>query len=38
MNGKKHFGIEVKVYDATTNEQIGVFDSVAAASYEYEVS
>lgn len=31
-------GIEVKVFDATTKEQIGVFDSVATASYEYEVS
>lgn len=31
-------GIEVRVYDATTDEQIGVFDSIDAASYEYEVS
>ena len=31
-------GIEVKVYDATTDELIGVFDSVAIASDEYGVS
>lgn len=31
-------GIEVKVYDATTDEQIGVFDSIATAAYEYDVS
>ncbi len=31
-------GIEVKVYDATTDELIGEFDSVANAAYEYEVS
>ena len=31
-------GIEVRVYDATTDELIGVFDSVAIASDEYGVS
>lgn len=31
-------GIEVKVYDASTDELIGVFDSISTASYEYEVS
>lgn len=31
-------GIEVKVYDATTDELIGEFDSVAIASDEYGVS
>lgn len=30
--------IEVKVYDATTNEQIGVFDSTSIAAYEFDVS
>lgn len=30
--------IEVKVYDATTNEQIGVFDSASIAAYEFDVS
>lgn len=30
--------IEVKVYDATTNEQIGVFDSASVAAYEFDVS
>lgn len=31
-------GIEVKVYNASTDELIQVFDSVACASYELEVS
>lgn len=31
-------GIEVKVYDASTDELIGEFDTIDAASYEYEVS
>lgn len=31
-------GIEVKVYDATTDEQIGIFDSIAIAADEYDVS
>lgn len=31
-------GIEVRVYDATTDELIGVFDSVTIASDEYGVS
>lgn len=30
--------IEVKVFDATTNEQIGVFDSTSIAAYEFDVS
>lgn len=30
--------IEVKVYDATTDELIGTFDSTSVAAYEYEVS
>lgn len=31
-------GIEVKVYDASTDELLGVFDTIQLASYEYEVS
>ena len=31
-------GVEVKVYDADTNELIGEFDTIQLASYEYEVS
>ena len=31
-------GIEVKVYDASNDELIGVFDTIQLASYEYEVS
>lgn len=31
-------GIEVKVYYASTDELIGEFDTIDAASYEYEVS
>lgn len=31
-------GIEVKMYDAATNELISIFDSISAASYEYDIS